>query len=261
MEWLRLVKTQFMVEWKTKIGYGMSTISDIMLYVITFFVVMFVYNSNGMVDFYKVDANYSSILLLIGYVFWNVGCISMDMSSQTIESDSKAGIIENEIQSKYSFPLVIWIRSLCVTLFSYIYLFVLILATSFFVGLAPFKVVTLVVNLVMVSFISNIGMFGIGLLFGSVSLRFKRIGQWMIIFQALLLFVSNIAMPMTNMFQMIAPFGLGIELSRNLFMGLNLEIDKIIIYIFINSLWLIIGYLAFNYSILQERKYGSFEQF
>lgn len=83
----------------------------------------------------------------------------------------------------------------------------------------------------------------------------------MIIFQALLLFVSNIAMPMTNMFQMIAPFGLGIELSRNLFMGLNLEIDKIIIYIFINSLWLIIGYLAFNYSILQERKYGSFEQF
>lgn len=261
MEWLRLAKIQFMLEWKTKIGYGMSTISDIILYIITYLVVMFVYNSNGMAEFYKVDDNYSSVLLLIGFIFWNVGCISLDMSSQTIESDSKAGIIENEIQSKYSFPIIIWIRSLCVTLFSYIYLFVLVVATNCFVGLSLFNVIALIVNLLLVSFISNIGMFGIGLLFGSASMRFKRIGQWIVIFQALLLFVSNIAMPMTNIFQKIAPFGFGIELSRNIFLGLSLELETIILYILINSFWFILGYFAFNYSIFRERKYGSFEQF
>ncbi|WP_087094304.1 hypothetical protein [Levilactobacillus brevis] len=117
------------------------------------------------------------------------------------------------------------------------------------------------IQLFLISILSNIGMSGIGFIFGAVSVHVKRVGQWATIIQTALLLIGNITIPMFSPLQNIIPFVSGIEISRLIYLQQNIPIYLILIYIAINFMWLIVGICIFQYSIKYEKTNGSFEVF
>lgn len=99
------------------------------------------------------------------------------------------------------------------------------------------------------------------MIFASGSIRFKRMGQWATILQALLLMLSNVYLPVYNVFQEIIPYVGGVEIVRQIFLGHGISISKLILFIMVNVVWFLVGILVFNFSIRKERKNGSFDTF
>lgn len=146
-------------------------------------------------------------------------------------------------------------------LYTWIYLIIISIFTSFFAhfSLLDFWIVFLLTFVF--TLISNLGMFGIGMIFASGSIHYKRMGQWATILQALLVMFSNIYQPMTTPYQQIIPYASGIEIVRNLFLGRSISLSTYLIFVVVNLLWLIIGIFIFNYCFKKEKQNGSFDAF
>ena len=86
-------------------------------------------------------------------------------------------------------------------------------------------------------------------------------GQWATILQALLVMFSNIYQPMITPYQQIIPYASGIEIVRSLFIGKSVPLSTYIIFLAVNSFWLIVGIVIFNYCFKKEKKNGSFDAF
>ncbi len=135
------------------------------------------------------------------------------------------------------------------------------LITAIVIGQSVLSLLNVILLVMLLAFVSNLGMFGIGLIFGAGSLIFKSIGQWATLLQGIILIFANVPIPYTTWIQAILPFGLGIEIARSLYLQRDVEWITVLVYIVINVILLCIGLLIFNIALQHERKYGSFERF
>ncbi|KRM79208.1 hypothetical protein FC84_GL001377 [Lapidilactobacillus dextrinicus DSM 20335] len=256
---LSMVKTELEMEAKTRYKYLASTLSDFVIFTLAYIAVLFFADVTVINQSYH--TNDGTILILIGYMFWNVGVVAMDISTQTIESDSRAGILETEIQSRFPLWVLIMVRSWVTNLITFGYLLIISLITAIVIGQSVLSLLNAILLVMLLSSVSNLGMFGIGLIFGAGSLIFKSIGQWATLLQGIILIFANVAIPYTTWIQAILPFGLGIEIARSLYLQRDVEWITVLVYIVINVILLCIGLLIFNIALQHERKYGSFERF
>lgn len=256
---LNMVKIELEMETKTRCKYLASTLSDFVIFTLAYVAVLFFADVTAINQSYHTDDG--TILILIGFMFWNVGVVAMDISTQTIESDSRVGILETEIQSKFPLWFLIVIRSWVTNLITFGYLLTISLITAVVVGQSVSTLLSVILLVMLISSISNLGMFGIGLIFGAGSLIFKSIGQWATLLQGVILIFANVAIPYTSWFQSILPFGLGIEIVRSLYLQRSIQWITVLTYIIINVIFCGIGLIIFNAALQHERKYGSFEKF
>lgn len=254
-----MVAVELVMEAKTRYKYLASTLSDFVIFTLTYFAVLF------FSDVSAIDSGYQThdgiLLVLIGYMFWTVGVVAMDTSTQTIESDSKAGILEMELQSKFPLWFLGLVRSLVANLITFAYLLIVGVITALVSAEPLVSIVEIIFWVMLISCISNLGMFGLGLIFGAGSLVFKSVGQWSTLLQGAILIVANVAVPYTSSIQSIIPFGSGIEIVRNLFLHQNVTLGAVLIYLVVNAVYFGVGLCIFKIALKHERKSGSFERF
>lgn len=256
---ITMIGIELEMEVKTRYKYLASTLSDFIIFTLAYIAVLFFSNVSVINRSYHTTDGV--ILILIGYMFWNVGVVAMDLSTQTVESDSQAGILEIEMQSRFPLWFLIIIRGFIVDLITFAYLLVIGVVTALITGGSPFSIIWAIFLVIVISCVSNAGMFGIGLIFGAGSLIFKNIGQWATLLQGVILIFANVAIPYTSWIQSILPFGLGIEITRNLYLKQGISIVYVLEYTMINFIFLCLGLFVFNMALKHERKYGSFERF
>ncbi|MCR1901405.1 hypothetical protein [Ligilactobacillus apodemi] len=254
---LNVIIIHFYLELKIMFRYLVSSLSDLLLYAGTFVIILFFSNTEQLNLFYH--TNKGVFMVLIGYLFWGGGTAAMDTVSQCIENDAKTGILEMEIQSIVPLWGINIIRNIINNIYIWIYLTIIGIALCVISNLSLKSLLYLLFITLIISTVSNLGMFGIGLLFGAGSVRFKYMGQWSMLFQAVLLVGSNITYPVQSNFQLILPYVGGIEITRKLFLNQNINVSSFGYYLLINVCWLFIGILVFNLTMAYEKKKGSFE--
>jgi len=258
---IRFIKAEALRQITVKSKYKSQLIGSAIIFTLTYVFVILISDPSILASSYSTSVNNGKILLLIGYIFWNAGVLAMDTATDSIELDSKMGTLETELQSPYPYWLLVIVRCETYNLFGLILYLFLFLFSSYFIQIHWLTGLLLMIQVALISLISNLGMIGIGLLFGALSIRVKRLGQWISILQTFMIFIGNIIFPVTYAVQWMLPFASGINISRSLFMHQGVSLLQLFAYIVLNLLWLGIGIVVFDYSLNKEREYGSFERF
>lgn len=250
---------QVYLQLKLQTRYINSAISSLVLYAGAFLIVILFTKPAQLGQAY--GTKQGVLFTIVGFLFWSIGISSMGECSNGVETDEQAGLLESESQSVFPLWVLYFIQTLAGNLFVWIYLFIIGFIASFFSIFSVLELLKALLLTFVFSLISNLGMFGIGMIFASGSIRFKRMGQWATILQALLLMLSNVYLPVYNVFQEIIPYVGGVEIVRQIFLGHGISISKLILFIVVNVVWFLVGILVFNFSIRKERKNGSFDTF
>ena len=254
-----LFVVQLKLQLKIKLRYLNATITEMIIYAGALLIILFGANGNNIGQQYGIKGNI--LITLIGYLFWSNGVSALNSCSSGVESDEISGIFETEAQSIFPLWLIYLVQTIVEELYTWVYLVIIGIFTSFF---AHFSLLDLCIAFLLTfvfTLISNLGMFGIGLVFASGSIHYKRMGQWATILQALLVMFSNIYQPMVTPYQQIIPYASGIEIVRNLFLGRGVALSSYTIFIVVNLIWLVIGITIFNYCFKKEKQNGSFDAF
>jgi len=248
-KYLTMIKYQIIVSFKHNINYKLNLISEGALFTATYF---------GLI-FFNTNLQHDITMFIIGFIFWSIGVIALGSSSSLIESNAKNGLLELKMQSEFPIVFINFIVTLIIIMTRLVTLLILITLTF-----VMFKEQFGNILPVMFSFIIAIpaifGMFGIGLIFGGITIAEKSVGSFLMIFQGVLLFLGNTTRPMIYSFESLIPYVLGIEITRNLYTGETVPM-QILLYIVINLLWFGVGCTVFQYFINRERKYGIFDTY
>lgn len=239
--------------------YLNSTLSELALFAGSLLIILFVSDTSSLGHYY--GSSEGVLITLIGYLFWSFGISALGSCSNKVEVDEQSGILESEVQSVFPLWLIYFIQTLAENLMVFGYMLILSLITCFFSKFSFSELGYAFILTFAFSLISNFGMFGIGMIFASGSIRFKRMGQWATIFQALLLMFSNVYQPIYTDFQELIPYVGGVELVRQLFLGRGFSMAKFLLYVAVNVIWFLIGIFIFSYCIKKERRIGSFDAF
>lgn len=254
-----LFVVQLKLQLKIKLRYLSATITEMIIYAGALLLILFGANGNNIGQQYGIKGNI--LITLIGYLFWSNGVSALNSCSSSVESDEISGIFETEAQSALPLWLIYLVQTIVEELYTWIYLIIISIVTSFF---GHFSLLDLCIAFLLTfvfTLISNLGMFGIGMIFASGSIHYKRMGQWATILQALLVMFSNIYQPMITPYQQIIPYASGIEIVRSLFIGKSVPLSTYLIFVVVNLFWLIVGIVIFNYCFKKEKKNGSFDAF
>jgi ABC-2 type transport system permease protein len=242
---------------KEMLGYKVSLLTDLILYTAIYIAIILLDYSGGFMNFYHVDNTSGKMLIVIGYITWQVNSMAMGIVSGSIANDARAGILELRMQGKYP-PVVLlavqFVVSMlleCVALLAVIALTALTVPSS--VGNLPSLFLALAISIP-----SILGSFGIGLILGGIALIEKSTGRLVLLLQTLLMFLSNAFSPTRAAACDVIPFVLSIDFARDIFLHNPIQFSYVLAYIVINALWLTAGCMAFNYCIRVVRKKYSF---
>jgi len=255
-----MIKWEIRVSLKEMLGYKANLISEFLLYVVLFLSVMGFSSTRQLQSSYRISADTAKFLVFLGYVFWQFSIIGLGYSSSSIGSDARRGILEVKMQSDFSYPFLNFVRILFKVVFSYIFILFFLVLSRFFFSITLRDLGFLLLSLVVV-LPAVVGMYGIGLVFGGISLKEKQISQVLMIVQGVLLFFSNIFQTGERLVYNLIPFCNGITIIRNLYVGLPVSPGQVVVYIATNLLWLVLGLAVFSSCLGIERRKGGFSNY
>lgn len=247
-------------ELKRCIRYKISFISDIIFFVLLFLGLFYMGNEKEVTGYYGVDIYQGRIIMLIGYLYWQLSSIALGISANVIKNEALSGTLEAKLLTRVPCVLLLFARLLAGILVSMSSL-AAVIAVVLITKLMPVSYLLRFLCSLLLYFPSLLGMFGIGLLFGGLALKEKSIGQFLFMIQAALLFISNIFSINDNIFGYIIPHIFGIGLARNYFVSGSILIGEFMFYLLLNILWLIVGSLFFNLILSLNKKFGFFSAY
>lgn len=254
------VKWETILSIKESISYRVSFYMDMMIFVGAFLVIYYMGIGSAFSSFYEVNRVTGQTLVLIGYIFWQNASAALGASSSIIQAELARGLFEVRMQSKYKVSVVIFAKTLVmivVDCFSYL---LIMLFSAVTVGFEVKNIYAVLLS-ILLSIPSILGMYGIGLILGGISVKQKRLGSVVMIIQTGMLIVSNALSPTRNAVVGLIPFSLGIEIVRDVYMGQYVNPVTVIAYLLVNALWLLIGEVYFTKALKYERQYGAFDNY
>lgn len=244
----------------SRIRYKVGIISDLIIMLGTYIFIYFFQDVKYIANAYSASNEDASILILLGFIFWQFSVLALGFTKSGIEGDFKTGNIEMNVQSCYSLPLIYFIQ-MGINLMSDIIIVFIILLFTYFLNIRNSINILRILIALSFSIPSIVGMYGIGLIISGVVIREKNIGSLTIIIQTFLLFASNTLGAREGIINYIIPFSNGTSIARNFYLGRTSSTNIIISYLMINIIWFCIGYLFFNKSINKEKMQGSFDRY
>lgn len=254
------IKWETILSVKENISYKISFYTDMMIFVGTFIAIYYMGISSAFSSVYQVNQATGQILVLIGYIFWQNASAALGASSSIIRNELSLGLFEIRMQSKYRVSTIIFAKMVVLILIDCFSYLLIMLFCTLTLGFRVSNVLTIFLS-ILVSFPSILGMFGIGLILGGMSIKQKKLGSIVMVFQSAMLIVSNALSPTRNMWVSVIPFSLGIEIVRDIYIRRNVSIVMISTYLIINAVWLVVGEKFFSNALKYERKYGSFDNY
>lgn len=257
---INAIKWEAILDFKEYLRYRIGLLMDFIIFTGTFIVIYFMGINEGFASFYNTNANTGNVLVLIGYIFWQNAVAALGYCTATISSELSQGIFEMRLQSKFSVSGILFFR-LLVSCFIHLVTYVGVFGFSFIVIDYHIRDLYAIILAIIISFPALLGMYGIGLIFGGICICEKKVGSLIIVVQTVLLLVTNTLSPSRSAWIYIIPFAAGIDIVRDLYLGNSILYGDIIIYIFVNVLWFIIGNFCFKRALNYEKKYGTFDSY
>lgn len=255
-----LVVQEIRLALKTRWGYKIGIVSDLVVITATFVLMFYFQSSYGLQDFYGVSEQTAKVLYFLGFLFWQFGTLALGFCSSMISNDARSGILELEVQSGYPVPLLVLVR-MAANLLLNLVIVVALVVVFYFLSSISMKEIGFVLLACLLSVPAIFGMFGIGLLVGCVSLKEKGTNSITLILQAVLLFLGNVSTPIYFSIQHAIPFADGIEIVRSLYVGMPVAAWLPLAYVLVNALWLGAGLFLFGRALHHERVYGTFDTY
>ena len=260
MKIINLVVNSMINDFKILFRYKKTLIYDIVIFVSVYMCILVFSETSSFADYYNLSSDGGPTLLLIGYIFWSFSSVALGFSSSVISSDARTGMLEVKLQGILPYYLQIFL-SVMVSAIETIIILVIISLISVLFKLINLSSLYFVIVSIVLSIPSIIGMFGIGLILGGLSLKEKNIGQFVSIISAILLFLSNTLIVNLPNIIYIIPFTSGIDLIRKLYSKSYFDTNLFIINLIVCGVWSIVGVLTFEYFLKIERERGNFDTF
>lgn len=167
-----LVSEEVRFAFKNRWGYKISIVSDLVVITATFILMFFFQSSLGIQHYYDVNEQTAQILYFLGFLFWQFGTLALGFCSSMISNDARSGILELEMQSGYPVWLLVFVRMIANLVLNLVIVVVLIIV-FYFLSSISLKEIGCVLLTLLINLPSLFGMFGMGLLIGSVNLKEK----------------------------------------------------------------------------------------
>ncbi|CAM3358514.1 ABC transporter permease [Nosocomiicoccus ampullae] len=257
---LKAIKYELLLSIKSSIQYKIGFISDFVIFFAIYIIALFFQNGDAFIATYNIDKTQAQIFVLIGVIFWQLSIVALGFSSSLIESNFNTGTLELRLQSTVS-PIILMFANVFISMiFSLLSVFVVLMFAYFYIELDVNTLIRILLSFIIV-IPSIVGMFGIGLIFGGLTLIEKSIGQFIMLFQGILLFISNSVNIIHLKVLDLIPFTLGVDIARNFILNREISILISVEYILINISWLILGVVIFNLILKRQRKTGVFDTY
>ena len=250
--YLRILNAEIKLNLKDTFSYKVGVLSDIIVMAILYFSCLFMNGYSSIGSYYSVQEDVSKSLVLQGYVFRSLAVLVLGSMSNSIRIDAIKGTLEQKAMSvvplQYLF-LGVFIANLLINI-----IVVAIICTISFFALNTslfFDLRTILTLAIML-----IGMYGVSLIFGGISLFSKRINNLVYIFQLILLIISNAVFQIDNVSNIakIFPVTTGISIGRKYILGFSVPASEFAFFVFSSIFWLILGAFIFQI-LLHKTKY------
>ncbi|MGV8984519.1 ABC transporter permease [Clostridium sp.] len=244
MKYLNAICAEIKISLESTWSYKMNFISDI-LFIGGLYIALLFMNTGTSLGTYYGSPEESKSLLLIGYILWSFSILAINLVSSNIEAEATRGTLEQKLTSIIPLYILMIGRLISGMLIELVELAIILISSVliFHVGIS--------VNLkaIIILLITIAGMYGMGLMFGGLTLKFKNIGRIMYIIQTLLLFVSNTLTVVSDKFSIInlIPLTTGNDLIRKALVGQVIPLSNYLTLATISLVWLATGILTFNY--------------
>jgi ABC-2 type transport system permease protein len=252
MNYLNAISAEIKLDLEQSWSYKVNFVSEALMITVLYFSLILMDSGSSLVASYGFNGS-SKELLLIGYILWSFSIMAINIVSSNISAEASRGTLEQKFTSIVPVYVLILGQFISSLLIEFIEIAVIILASIFI-----FKI-NLIINFesILLFIITLIGMYGIGLIFGGLTLKFKKIGQVIFITQILLLFISNtITNAVDNIFINLIPLTFGNDLIRKSISGQVIDSKQYILFLLISIVWLGIGIIVFKYFIKLSKKDG-----
>ncbi|MCR1898894.1 ABC transporter permease [Irregularibacter muris] len=253
MKYLNGLFAEIKLDLELSWSYKTSFISEIITIAILYISLLFMDAGESLGIYYGLEAQ-SKELLLVGYILWTFSIMAINTISSNIQTEASTGTLEQKFTSiipMYTLILGQLISSLLVQFLE----IAIILAISIFIFDVP-----LIINLqsIIIFFITVMGMYGIGLIFGGITLKVKKLGQIIFILQIILLFISNTISMASNSISVtkLIPLTIGNDLIRKAISNQAIPTLEYVQLFSTSLAWVIIGIITFNYFEKLSKKEG-----
>lgn len=243
---------EFKMDILSTLRYRFSILSDIIVYTVLLSFFFMSGTGSSFAETYGTD-NYRALLLL-GYISWSLSVACISMVGNEIRNETQRGTLYQKLASKT--PLQVLYLS---KLFSGVIVQLGIILCYVLVAVFLFDV-QFYINFTMIIAILTcvIGMYGIGLVIGGLSLFFKRIGNIILLVQLTLLFITD-TVPSNDAILSVSrfiPLTICNEIIRSSYAGL--PVGQLFIQLIISSIvFFAVGCFIFQFTLSRSRKTGN----
>lgn len=254
MIYLRVIFAEIKRDIKESLNYQIGLLSDIAVFSVLILSLLFLGTGSSLEDYYG-GATDAKSLLLVGYLFWVFSIYAINCISSEIHHEALRGTLEQKFMAVVPIGLLFFGKMLSGLLISTVIIalvtVIVILLTGITLKITGLSIILLGINL--------IGMYGIGLVFGSIALKVKKIGQLTFIFQILLMFLTDTLTktPLSEGLGKVIPLTNGINLARQSISGLLVAKTDLIFFILVSLIWILLGVLIFSYTEKKVRREGT----
>lgn len=254
---IRALKEEIKMSLEISWQYKSNFISEIAIMSILLIGLLLTNSGSGLSQIYNSPGG-SKSLLLIGYLMWYISTGCVNSLSELIRSESTQGTLEHKFMSSTSKSILFLgnlLGSLIITLGTA--LIITLIATIFFNVKIFFDI-----RIIPIILLNFIGMYGIGLIFGGIALKEKKVGSILYIFQIILIFISDTIIIMNGFSaRNLIPLTVANDLVRKILGGEMINLKLYLFFILLNVIWLIVGLLVFKYFYNKSREKGWIYQY
>ena len=254
--YMKFMGSELRMNFSESINYKFGFITDIIIYIALYSV--FILTGSG----YKLTQQYtygnSRVLVLSAYIVWLLSLAPINEICNDIRSENIRGTLEQKLMSVYPTWWILFCKMLSSIL-------VMLLEVAAVLAIAALVLkVYIVYNLwqILIIVVDIIGMSGLALMMGAVVLDKKSIGQFLLIVQIALLFLSNVVTKVSSGFlEKLIPLSYANRLVRLIAAG-NSDIgQEVVMFSVISAIWLLLGICVFNKMIKNCKKKGTISLF
>jgi ABC-2 type transport system permease protein len=253
------VKCELRLDLKRLVGYRVSFISDLVIFASIIVTTFLSGLDRAFANAFDTSDMTGKMLVLIGFICWQIASTGLGWSANNIRGQMTSGTFELKMQSQFPVELMLFIEMLTYLLVSFISLTCFFIIFLLIIGGGILQIVYIPLTY-LVAFPGVLGMFGIGLILGGVSLREKNIGNLVFILQTAMIFVSDFIDVRRRGFNII-PFNAAIKIMRSVYLSRPVHYTHILDYLLVNIAWVLIGIFVFRSFLATERKKGAFDTY
>lgn len=246
----KIIFLEIVTSIKETINYKISMLTDLVTLFSLYSALIFMKSGSLLDKFFPVYT--SKELLLLGYIFWAFSILAINNIPLDIVKESQRGTLEYKFMSIVPIEVHLigrYISSILSESFIIFFLFILNFMLFKIPIILNFKIIVILI-------ITLIGMLGFGFILGSLALKEKKIGNFLLLIQILLLLLGNIISinSFVNKYSFLIPLTKGVNLARN---NINTSFQEILIFFLYNLFIFGLGILIFRMSIKNQKKKGS----